>query len=155
MNDLKIEGYFGIDFIENHNHSFNFIEINPRLTTSYIGLRNILNVNCAELIFNTKLNNISDLEIKLHNHSCFTRIDFSRNEIENMKAFHEETIYKLMKLIPEFVTPPISLNEHNKYSCFVATKTKDLISSKIRLNTIIQTIERLNLNIIKPIKTKL
>ncbi|MFX1310722.1 MAG: ATP-grasp domain-containing protein [Promethearchaeota archaeon] len=155
LNNLKIEGYFGIDFIENHNYSFNFIEINPRLTTSYIGLRNILNFNCAELIFDTKFKNISDLAIKIQNHSCFTRIDFSHNNIEDMELPHEEPISKLMKLIPEFITPPISLNVPNKYSCFIATKTKDLISSKTRLKKIIQIIENLNFNVIKPIKTKL
>ena len=56
IGNLKIEGYYGIDFIEKYNGSFNFIEINPRLTTSYIGIRNSINLNCAELIFNSRLN---------------------------------------------------------------------------------------------------
>jgi len=150
---LKFEGYFGIDFIEKNKQSFNFIEINPRLTTSYIGLRKILNFNCAELIFNSKIKNISEIEIDLHDYSYFTRIDFNYNNFENRELIHEELLPKLMKIIPEFVTPPISLNEYNQYSCFIATKTKDLSSSKIRLNEIIQSLESLNFNVFKPKKT--
>jgi predicted ATP-grasp superfamily ATP-dependent carboligase len=152
---LEIEGYFGIDFIEQSSHYLNFIEINPRLTTSYIGLRNILKYNCAELIFNSKINNIINFVLDFNNYSFFTRIDFLHNKFENLELVNEELIPKLMKLIPEFVTPPISLSESNQYSCFIATKTKDLQSSKIRFNKIIQVLENLGFNIIKPKKLRL
>ncbi|MFX1379211.1 MAG: ATP-grasp domain-containing protein [Promethearchaeota archaeon] len=151
LKNLNIEGYFGIDFIEDNNKLFTFIEINPRLTTSYIGLRNILNFNCAELIFNSRIKNISKFEIDLKYYSYFTRIDFYYNFVENMEFCKEKIIPKLIKLIPEFVTPPISFND-NKYSCFVATKTTDLASSKIKLNEIIKSLEKFNFNIVKPKK---
>lgn len=154
LNSLKIEGYYGIDFIEKQN-SLNFIEINPRLTTSYIGLRNILNFNCAELIFNSKNNTIDDFEIKFQYHSNFIRIDFNTNKNEKKIGDHIELRHKLMKIIPEFVTPPFSLEEQNHYSCFIATKTKDLSSSKIRLNEIIESLEKLDYTVTTPIKTKL
>ncbi|MFX0035885.1 MAG: ATP-grasp domain-containing protein [Candidatus Hermodarchaeota archaeon] len=149
---LKIEGYFGIDFIAKHDLSFSLIEINPRLTTSYIGLRKVINLNCAELIINSKFNFPSKPEIHPKFYSVFTRIDFSSDEFESMESFNNEFIPKLIKLIPEFVTPPISLNGSNDYSCFVATKTKDLNSSNKRLNEIIQSLKDLNFNVIKPIK---
>ncbi len=152
IKNLQIEGYFGIDFIGNDYDSFTFIEINPRLTTSYIGLRNILNFNCAELIFNSKIKNINEVEIDLLAYSYFTRIDFNCSNFEKMELKHEDPIQRLNKIIPEFVTPPISLNEHNQYSCFIATKTKDLSSSKIRFNEIIQSLEDLNFNVLKPKK---
>jgi len=151
---LKIEGYFGIDLIEKHN-SFNFIEINPRLTTSYIGLRNILNFNFAELIFNSNTNNINDIKINFLYYSYFIRIDFYLNKNERIKEDHIDRIHKLIELIPEFVTPPFSLKEENSFSCFIATKTKDLSSSRIRLNEIIETIEKLGFIVTTPIKTKL
>jgi len=152
LRNLKIEGYFGIDFIKKSNQSINFIEINPRLTTSYIGLRNVLNFNIAELIFNAKIKNINEFEIDLKHCSFFTRIDFKYNNFVNLKLVNEDLIPKLIKSIPELVTPPISLNKNNLYSCFIATKTKDLSLSKIRLNDIIQSFESLNFNIIKPKK---
>ncbi|MFW9818331.1 MAG: ATP-grasp domain-containing protein [Candidatus Thorarchaeota archaeon] len=152
LNNLKIEGYFGIDFIEDINKSSVFIEINPRLTTSYIGLRKVVNFNCAELIFNTKFKLINEFNIVFDKYSYFTRIDFISNNIDNKNLKHNELGPVLIKKIPEIVTPPISLNENNQFSCFIATKTLDLDSSKIRLNEIVQTIESLNFSVIKPKK---
>ncbi|MFW9880699.1 MAG: ATP-grasp domain-containing protein [Candidatus Thorarchaeota archaeon] len=152
---IKIEGYFGIDFIRKSNHLLYFIEINPRLTTSYIGIRNVINFNCAELILNSKSNFLKNPEIKFQNYSYFTRIDFFYNKDENFKTLDSELIPKLTEIVPEFVTPPISLNLANFYSSFIATKTKDLISSKNRLREILSTLEKMNFNIIKPKQPKL
>ena len=60
-------------------------------------------------------------------------------------------IRKLIKEIPEFVTPPISLNESNHFSCFIATKTRDLESSRNRLKEITQYLTKLGFKILKPI----
>ncbi len=155
INILKIEGYFGIDFIEQYNGSFHFIEINPRLTTSYIGLRNIINLNCAELIFKSRLNILRTPEVRLLNHSIFSRVDFYSDEFENIEGFYESIIPKLIKIIPEFVTPPIALDNSNLYSSFIATKTKDLNSSKIRMKKILKSLKSLNFKVIKPIQKEL
>ena len=150
INFSKIEGYFGIDFIEKYPSTLYFIEINPRLTTSYIGLRNTINLNCAELILNSKTNNLESVEIKILNHSHFTRVDFYINEFKDKEELYEKLIPSLMKQIPEFVTPPISLNNSNQFSCFIATKMKNLASSKIRVNEIIQSLKNLNFKLVKP-----
>ncbi|MFX1503294.1 MAG: ATP-grasp domain-containing protein [Promethearchaeota archaeon] len=155
ISNLKIGGYFGIDFIEQNNGLLNFIEINPRLTTSYIGLRNTINLNCAELILNSKLNFLRIPEVKFLNHSAFTRIDFYSNEHQSIERFYEFLMPKLIKLIPELVTPPIALDNSNLYSSFIATKTKDLNSSKIRMSKILESLKSLNLRVIRPIQKEL
>ena len=44
-------GYIGVDMIVNPEHNrVDVLEINPRLTTSYVGLRQALNANPAQLI---------------------------------------------------------------------------------------------------------
>ena len=48
--DLK--GYIGIDVIV-HNNKITLMEVNPRLTTAYVGLREATGLNPAELIINT------------------------------------------------------------------------------------------------------
>ena len=48
----SLAGYVGIDVIVN-NHSVYALEINPRLTTSFAGLREATGANPAELIINT------------------------------------------------------------------------------------------------------
>jgi predicted ATP-grasp superfamily ATP-dependent carboligase len=47
-----LAGYVGIDVIVDHDAVI-VVEINPRLTTSYVGLREAIGVNPAELIINT------------------------------------------------------------------------------------------------------
>ena len=118
-------------------------------------MRNIINLNCAELILKSRFNILRTPEVKLLNHSIFTRIDFYSDEFENTEGFYEDYMPKLIKLIPEFVTPPITLEDPNLYSCFIATKTKDLNSSKIRINKIFESLKSLNFKIIKPIQKEL
>ena len=45
-------GYAGIDFIETESGENLILEINPRLTTSYAGIKEALGLNIAELVFN-------------------------------------------------------------------------------------------------------
>ncbi len=45
-----LKGYFGIDLIRS-NEGYKIIEINPRLTTSYTGIRKVININIAEAVF--------------------------------------------------------------------------------------------------------
>ncbi len=47
-----LAGYVGIDVIVDNDDIY-VVEINPRLTTSYVGLREAIGVNPAELIINT------------------------------------------------------------------------------------------------------
>lgn len=49
-------GYIGVDLIVNtENNRIDVLEINPRLTTSYVGLREALNANPAQLILDCVL----------------------------------------------------------------------------------------------------
>lgn len=49
-------GYIGVDMIVNpQSHRIEVLEINPRLTTSYVGLRQALNTNPAKLILDCVL----------------------------------------------------------------------------------------------------
>jgi predicted ATP-grasp superfamily ATP-dependent carboligase len=155
INLKRFEGYFGMDFIEDPHKEFFFIEINPRLTTSYIGLKNVLNYNCAELIIDSKINKVKDHEILNLYHSYFTRIDFSYNKIEELERCKRKIIPGLINDIPEFVTPPISVSQPNIFSCFIATKTKNLTMSKKRVIEIIQLLKKRDFNIIKPMQIKL
>jgi len=56
-----------------------------------------------------------------------------------------------MNNIPELVTPPISFDKSNRFSCFIATKTKDLLSSKKRLNKIFQFFKKMDFKVVKSI----
>ncbi|MFX0187703.1 MAG: ATP-grasp domain-containing protein [Candidatus Hodarchaeota archaeon] len=149
MDLSKFSSYYGIDFIRKKDKSIYFIEINPRLTTSYIGIRNIVDKNLAELIWDTKMKSLSSSEIHFRNFSQFSRIELDYNGNKTAIEIKEEIIPKLVKEIPELVTPPISFNNSNqnrniRYSCFIATKEKNYESSRIRLTKIMETFKKLD-----------
>jgi predicted ATP-grasp superfamily ATP-dependent carboligase len=56
-------GYFGIDFVfDPANWSETFvIEINPRLTTSYVGLRRLCNVNLMGVLLDAAQSKMTPL----------------------------------------------------------------------------------------------
>ncbi len=147
----KFQGYFGIDFIRSHNKSLQFIEINPRLTTSYIGLRKVLNENPVKLIVNSKKRLLDSVEINCTNYSIFSRSELNYLGNESPIYIKEELIPKIMEDIPEIVTPPISFDKPNKdlkniYSCFIATKEKNLKESRNRISKIMKTLKILDFN---------
>lgn len=54
-----LRGYFGVDIVFSKNHPY-VMEINPRLTVSYIGLSKVLVSNPAKLILKSTLNSLND-----------------------------------------------------------------------------------------------
>ncbi|MBN1215839.1 MAG: ATP-grasp domain-containing protein [Candidatus Lokiarchaeota archaeon] len=130
LNHIKFcqfNGLFGIDFIQN-KHKISFIEINPRITTSYLGLRNVLNRNPADLIVRSKSNIMDDDITKIENNSVFLKFNLINNGNLTKIKIQDDFNPELLKLFPEFIVPPISLD--NKYlSCFIVTKEKSLEKS--------------------------
>lgn len=149
----KFKGYFGIDFIKTPDDKLYFIEINPRMTTSYIGIRNILNRNPLLLLEQESEQN-KTLEIKHIGFSEFSRFELIYDGRDSLTEIIDTKIPKLMQEIPELVTPPICLreansNQHLEFSCFIATKSKDHDSSKQRFSEILNQLKRAHFNLIK------
>jgi tyramine---L-glutamate ligase len=67
-----LKGYFGIDLIKN-NTGYKVIEINPRLTTSYTGLRKVININLAEAIYESVINSRLPDTVKISGNYAFTK----------------------------------------------------------------------------------
>lgn len=153
--DLSMfNSYFGIDFIRNKN-DLTLIEINPRLTTSYIGIRNIINRNPAEIIIKNFSKSPEMYHLKISKHSIFRRLELKYTGEFSLKKIIETHIPKIVKKIPEIITPPISFNIsnqsiHTDFSCFIATKEKDIHNSKKRLSKIIDILHKeFNFTLIK------
>jgi predicted ATP-grasp superfamily ATP-dependent carboligase len=148
------QGYFGIDFVKKSDNSLSFIEINPRLTTSYVGIRNILEFNPMALLLNLNERLIKYYKSNPHKFSEFTQIklkyggEYTSGEINNL------ILPKLTNLVPEIITPPIIIEGVNKkkevsYSCFIATKSNDIQSSQYRISQINQIFNKFDFRIVK------
>lgn len=145
----KFNGYFGIDFVRKADNSIFFIELNPRLTTSYIGVRKILSYNPAEVITNSKFKLLDSEKPPINMNSIFTRVELKYGGTENSEEIKKKNIPILIEKIPELITPPISFstsnNEHLRhYSCFIATKERNLNTSINKLTKIMKTFEDFN-----------
>ena len=150
MDLSKFNGYFGIDFIRANDNKnlIHFIEINPRITTSYIGIRNIIDYNLAELILCSFNNSKDEIQVNCNYHSMYLRLELTRLEDEPAIENEDICIPELMRKIPELITPPISLEngKKNQFSCFIATKEKTFNESQKKLNNIKSYLETFNLS---------
>jgi predicted ATP-grasp superfamily ATP-dependent carboligase len=98
VNGLK--GYIGVDLILTHNKPV-IIEINPRLTTSYVGIRKALNLNLAQAIINSTLEHELPTNWKTAGHAYFAKV---KTPNPTQKTLQES--YGLPELIsPPFPTP--------------------------------------------------
>ena len=141
----NFNGYLGIDFILTKKNEIYFIEINPRLTTSYIGIRKIYSQNILSLL-EQKGDRKCKSSLKLKGFSDFLRIDLKCKDTLTFNEIKDIIIPSLMIKIPELVTPPISVNktdlsEGMNFSCFIATKCKNEKSSQKRILEIIEILE--------------
>ena len=137
LEQFKTKGYFGVDILLMSANFYACIEINPRLTTSYLGIRNVFEQNLFEFICNLKRGETDHFSEKTTGFSHFKRIDFSIDEQEaSPNSLNSEEIdFMLSNKILELITPPFSLDGTN-YSCFVATKEKTMNDSEKRLKEI-------------------
>lgn len=154
MDFTSFQGYFGIDFIMKADNSIYFIEINPRLTTSYIGIRNILDYNPLVFLFKQYKSKFELTKSQPNKFSHFTRLELQYSGNKSFKSIINGIIPNLMKLIPEIVTPPIALqsskiNKELIFSCFISTKTKDMMSSNKRISQIMTIFNNFNFRVIK------
>jgi len=145
--------YFGIDFIYNKG-KLCFLEINPRLTTSYIGVRNIMDNNLAFLILKAHQKKSEIDEIRVKDHSLFSRLELIYIGNKKREEINEYLIPSLLKKIPELITPPISFGDSHDtkgihYSCFIATKEKNDNASKKRFAEIIEYLKQDNFQVIR------
>lgn len=138
------DSYFGLDFIQQENGLLNFIEINPRITTSYIGIRNIIKQNLIEVVLNARNNEFNVDRLDFQNFSKFRNLTLNYKGNISYIEVNETIIPQILKMIPEVITPPVKIKglQEDCYSCFIATKTKDFLSSEIRINKIINIFKK-------------
>ena len=149
LNLSGFRGYYGIDFIRKEDNSFSFIEINPRLTTSYIGIRNVTKKNPLLLISqpDIEVHSIVDSTHKDFSHFFHLRLSYV-GELP-LNEVNAGLIPRIMKENPLIVSPPLALNEDPSFACFIATKAKNMKDSKIQEDRLISALEKKEFRVIK------
>lgn len=118
-----LRGYVGMDFILTDKAAV-AIEINPRLTTSYVGLRRVVNFNPAQAIINAVLKG----ELPAQSNICgYTR--FSKIEVPSptISALHKT--YRM----EDVVSPPFPISNNELTSALIASHGETLVEARASL----------------------
>jgi ATP-grasp domain len=68
-----LRGYIGVDLVFSEDTA-HVLEVNPRLTTSYVGLRKVANFNVAQAIINSVLKGELPKYAGTKGYACFSKV---------------------------------------------------------------------------------
>jgi predicted ATP-grasp superfamily ATP-dependent carboligase len=97
-----LRGYVGVDLVLTAEEAV-AIEVNPRLTTSYIGLRSVVNFNVAEAIVNAVLKRELPTNIQSCGYAFFSKVESPLPTVEALQKTYE---------MNEVVSPPFPVLEN-------------------------------------------
>ncbi|NVM27782.1 MAG: ATP-grasp domain-containing protein [Candidatus Helarchaeota archaeon] len=123
-------GYTGLDFV--FSYAPFLIEINPRITTSYLGLREIISVNPARLILNA-VQGKSLKKFKLEGATVFSKVTF-KGELKTLEVPHE---YRAKITIS---TPPFPFK--GETITFIVARGKSIKMAQETLNNFISCVKK-------------
>ena len=119
-----LRGYISMDFVLTDEKAV-AIEVNPRLTTSYIGLRKISSFNPAQAIINVVLK--KELPTKVE--SCgFTYFSKVKTPIPSTRALQETY------MMERIVSPPFPVSESNMPSALILSYGDTLQEATVRFS---------------------
>ena len=79
-----LQGYIGVDLILTKDMLY-VVDVNPRLTTSYVGLRKVVNFNLAKAIENSVLKGKFPVKPENRGVVCFLKTETSKPTMETFK----------------------------------------------------------------------
>ena len=106
-----LRGYVGVDFVLTEDEAV-VVEVNPRLTTSYIGLRRVVGFNPAQAIINAVVNHELPKQTESRGYTCFSKVETPNPQISKLQK-----IYRMK----EVVSPPFPVSETDGASALIAS----------------------------------
>jgi len=117
-----LRGYVGVDLVLAQDKPF-VVDVNPRLTTSYVGLSRVADFNVAQALVNAVLKSELPAKHESHGFACFSKIETPKPTISAFQKAAE---------ISEVVSPPFSLNDNTKACSLIAGHGDSLENSRLR-----------------------
>lgn len=120
-----LRGYFGIDFVLTEKEPV-VVDVNPRLTTSYVGLSRIAKSNVAQTLLNAVLKSELPEKIECQGFACFSKIETSKLPLTAfLKTFG----------MPEVVSPPFPVSNSKSFT-LIACKADTVEDAESRLREV-------------------
>jgi predicted ATP-grasp superfamily ATP-dependent carboligase len=111
-----LKGYVSVDMVLTQEEPI-IIEVNPRLTTSYIGLNKAINFNPAEALLNATLQRKLPKNVQPRGYTLFSKVEVASNS---------DNIAKTYKL-KDIISPPFPIENSKPAVALIASSS---ISSK-------------------------
>ena len=118
-----LRGYVGVDLVLGQDKPF-VVDVNPRLTTSYVGLRKVASVNVAEALVNAVLKGKLPTKNENHGIACFLKIETSKPTI---------TAFQKASKLGAVVSPPFPLTDNVKSCALVIGEGNCLDDARLHL----------------------
>jgi len=103
-------GYVGVDLVLSENEPY-VVDVNPRLTTSYIGLSKVAGLNVAEACVNAVLNGKLPSKLETNGFVCFSKVETPKPKID---------IFQQADQLSEVFSPPFPLDGADRACSLVA-----------------------------------
>jgi predicted ATP-grasp superfamily ATP-dependent carboligase len=107
----SLRGYVGVDFVLTGSEAVP-IEVNPRLTTSYVGLRRTASFNPAQAILNAVLNRELPTSTQSRGYALFSKVETPNPEMGGLQKTYG---------LNDVVSPPFPVSQHGAASALIAT----------------------------------
>ena len=117
-----LRGYVGVDFVLAADKLF-VVDVNPRLTTSYIGLSKTVNFNIAESIVNAVVKGRLPAKVEHNGFVCFSKVETPK---PTLRAFQKAAQLK------EVISPPFPLDDSNGSCALVAGQASSVDNARLR-----------------------
>jgi len=118
-----LKGYVGVDLVLGKNKLF-VMDVNPRLTTSYVGLSRIANFNVAQVGVNAILKDELPTKTETNGFVCFSKLETPLPTISDFQRAAQ---------ISEVVSPPFPLNDNQKACGLIAGQGTSMEDAGLRL----------------------
>jgi predicted ATP-grasp superfamily ATP-dependent carboligase len=131
-----LKGYIGVDLILTEQEPM-VIEVNPRLTTSYVGTRKVLKFNLAQAIVNSTLRHELPSNRKPSGYAYFEKVKTLNPNNESL----QETYGMLELVSPPFPTPnePSTCALICSHGLTLRQAKRDFDNAKRQLNNLLYT----------------
>ena len=117
-----LRGYFGVDFVLTGEAAV-AIEVNPRLTTSYVGLRSVVNFNPAQAIVDAVLKRELPAQIQGCGCTYFSKVETSKPTMGALQKTYG---------IDGVVSPPFPVADDGAASALIASHGATLNETSAR-----------------------
>ena len=115
-----LKGYVGVDLVLSESEAF-VIEVNPRLTTSYVGVRKVVQSNPAEAVLNSVLEGRLPSNQESVGYACFSKVQTLKPTIEALKTTYD---------IDDVVSPPFPVSTDESACALLCSHRNTLENAK-------------------------